>query len=96
MNVPVLRIPFSEDDKKFIHLGLDEILDSGFLTMGTYTRRLEEMFAEFIGVHNAISCSSGLAPSEYSMIVAAGETAQICNPAEKCSGPPQRCGAKRI
>ena len=64
MDIPILRIPFSEEDKKFIHLGLDQILRSGFLTMGKYTRQFEEMFAEFIGVRYAVSCNSGTAALE--------------------------------
>ena len=40
-----------------------EVLESGWLVHGTYNRRLEEDFAEFVGVEHAItvnSCTSGL------------------------------------
>jgi len=47
-----------------IHAGLDEILESGILTMGKYTHRFEEMFAQFASTHYAISCSSGTAAIE--------------------------------
>ena len=32
INVPILQIPFDEDDRAFIHEGIEDILDSGFLT----------------------------------------------------------------
>ncbi len=64
MKVPVLRIPFSGADSRFITSGLDEILKSGSLTMGNYTRRFEEMFAAFAQARYAISCNSGTAAIE--------------------------------
>src|SRR5215472_6950279 len=39
------------------------------------------------------SCSSGLAPSEYSTMNPAGEAAATASPAEKAGAPAQRCGA---
>src|SRR5262249_32875707 len=39
------------------------------------------------------SCSSGLAPSEYSTRTRAGEAAATCSPAAKAGAPAQRCGA---
>ena len=64
MKVPILRIPFSEEDVGFITQGLGNILSSGFLTMGKYTSQFEEMFAEFTGARFAISCNSGTSALE--------------------------------
>lgn len=64
MNVPILRIPFSEQDIDFLKDGLGHIVSSGFLTMGQYTKQFEESFVEFTGAENAISCSNGTAGLE--------------------------------
>ncbi len=58
-NVPILRIPFSQKDVRFIQEGIDDILDSGFLSMGKYTREFEALFAEFAQARHAVSCSNG-------------------------------------
>ena len=62
-NVPILRVPFDADDKKFIHEGLDKILASGHLTCGSFTKSFEEEFAKLVGVPHAIAtanCTTGL------------------------------------
>jgi perosamine synthetase len=63
MNVPILRIPFDESAKETISKGVLEVLDSGHLTMGRFTREFEERFAELVGVRYAVatnSCTSAL------------------------------------
>lgn len=62
--VPILRIAFGEEDREFLHAGLEEILGSGQLTQGQYVSRFEEMFAEFAGCQYAIACSNGTAALE--------------------------------
>jgi perosamine synthetase len=64
MNVPIIRIPYSPEDRRVIRSGLDEILDSGVLTMGKFTKRFEEMFAAFSGCRRAVACSNGTAALE--------------------------------
>ncbi len=64
MNVPIIRIPFSEEDVGFIQNGVAEVLASGMLTMGKYTRQFEEAFAEFTGAQEAMACSNGTAAIE--------------------------------
>ena len=64
MNVPILRIPFSERDREFLRKGMDEILGSGMLTMGKYTRQFEELFAKFSGARYCIAVSNGTAALE--------------------------------
>lgn len=59
MNVPILRVPFAAEDVRFLQAGIEEILGSGFLTMGRYTGRFEEMFAKFAQSAHAISCGNG-------------------------------------
>lgn len=64
MNVPILRIPFSEEDKHFIYKSLDHVLASGFLTMGPFTREFEARFVEFTGTQYALACNSGTSALE--------------------------------
>ena len=45
MRVPILKVPFSEEDKRFIGERVSSVLDSGMLTLGANTREFEELFA---------------------------------------------------
>ena len=49
MEVPILRIPFSLDDKQEITTSISQVLDSGHLTMGKYTREFDERFTAMAG-----------------------------------------------
>ena len=62
--VPILRIPFSSDDARFLQEGWTRVLESGFLTLGSYTRRFEELFQEFTGAIYAVAVNSGTAALE--------------------------------
>lgn len=64
MDVPVLDIPFSDAERDFIRDGIDEILDSGFLTMGEKTETFETSFQEFAGTSHAVACDSGTSALE--------------------------------
>ena len=61
LNIPILRIPFTDEDRQFIQNGISDILDSGFLTMGKYTRQFEEGFAELTGAKYCIAVSNATA-----------------------------------
>jgi perosamine synthetase len=58
MNVPILRIPYSDHDRKDIHENIDRVLSSGHLTMGEFTAEFEREFAKFNGSRFAVACSS--------------------------------------
>ena len=64
MKVPILRVPFSDDDRRFLHEAIDEVLSSGFLTMGRFTREFEDRFAEFTDAKHALACNSGTSALE--------------------------------
>jgi len=64
MNIPILRIPFAEEDKAFIETELRKIFDSGFLTMGKYTHEFEGLFSNFTGAKYAVAVSNGTAALE--------------------------------
>ncbi|MBI2322524.1 MAG: DegT/DnrJ/EryC1/StrS family aminotransferase, partial [Chloroflexi bacterium] len=64
MNVPILRLSFDREDREFLVRGMNEILDSGMLTMGKYTAEFEERFAAFCGARHVVACSNGTAALE--------------------------------
>lgn len=64
MKIPILRIPFKDSERAFIQNGMNQILDSGMLTMGRFTAEFEERFAAFTGAHQAVACSNGTAALE--------------------------------
>ncbi len=64
MNVPILRVPFSDDSTRFIHEGIDQILASGHLSQGSQTAAWENSFADFTGAKHAIACANGTAALE--------------------------------
>ena len=63
MQIPILRIPFTDDDIGFVQEGIRQVMKSGYLVMGKYTQMFEEKFKEFVGCKYAIatnSCTSAL------------------------------------
>ena len=62
--IPLLRLNYSKREKKFISLGIKEILNSGFLTMGKKVEHFEELFAKFIGTKYAVAVNSGTSALE--------------------------------
>lgn len=64
MDVPILKIPFTEDDADHICRELKELLVVGHLAMGRHCRDFEKAFAQFCGVNFALGCSNGTAALE--------------------------------
>jgi len=64
MQVPAAKIYFSEEDRKRILKQVDEILESGQLILGKYTREFEEKFAKYVGVKYAVAVNSGTSALE--------------------------------
>jgi len=64
MKIPILRIPFSDEDLFFIHEGLEEIFKTGQLTLGKNVKEFESQFANFIGVDYALGVNSGTSSLE--------------------------------
>ncbi len=62
--IPLLRLKYSKREKKFISLGIEEILNSGFLTMAKKVKQFEELFAKFIGTKYAVAVNSGTSSIE--------------------------------
>lgn len=64
MNVPAASIYFPPDDRAMILQQIDEVLQSGQLTLGKHGRQFEQEFAEKIGTADAIAVSSGTSAIE--------------------------------
>ena len=64
MRIPILRIPFTDDDISFVQSGIGEVLKSGQLAMGKYVVEFERRFAEFVGTKYAVGVNSGTSALE--------------------------------
>lgn len=58
MRVPITRPYFSQECRRRIREGIDEILASGRLMLGPYTEKLEAAFAERVGTPYAVSVNT--------------------------------------
>ena len=64
MQIPAAKIYFPEEDRTELLEQIDEILESGQLTLGKYTKEFEERFAEYVGTKYAIAVNSGTSALE--------------------------------
>ncbi len=64
MNIPLLRLKYSEDDITFVQEGIREILLSGYLTMAEKVKRFEKEFAAWVGTKYAVGTNSGTSSLE--------------------------------
>lgn len=62
--IPAARIYFPKEDRKKILKQIDEILESGQLTLGKYGRKFEQKFAEYVGTKYTIAVNSGTSALE--------------------------------
>ena len=67
-NVPSAKIYFPEEDRKKILNKIDDVLKSGYLTLGKYGKELEQKFAKYTGTKYAIAVNSGTSALEISLI----------------------------
>ena len=67
LTVPAAKIEFTAEDRQWIADRIQEILESGQLTLGKYGKAFEEKFAELCGVEHAIAVNSGTAALEISL-----------------------------
>ena len=65
--IPILRLPYSTEEIDFLKQGLEEILNSGFLTMDKKVFEFERLFSEFVGVKYAVAVNSGTSALEISL-----------------------------
>ena len=81
LGVPAARIVFPADDRAEIAAAVTEILATGSLTLGPYTRRLEEAFAAAHGARYAAATSSGTAALDIALRVAGVRGRDVIVPA---------------
>lgn len=62
--IPILRVPFSDEDHAFISTGISEVLSSGMLSMGPKTTSFEDEFGHWVGVDHCIATSNGTSALE--------------------------------
>ncbi len=67
MQIRPFHFDFTEQDIAEFQEGAANVLRSGNLILGEYTRRFEEAFARFVGVKHAISVNSGSSALEFLM-----------------------------
>ena len=67
MQIPPVRVVFSDDDRKEILRRIDDCLAGGRVAQGPNTREFEEAFAHYVGTKHAVAVSSGGAALEVGM-----------------------------
>ena len=64
MKIPILKLPYTEEDIDYIKEEIEKILRSGTITMGSRVQTFEEQFASFCGVKYALATNSGTSSLE--------------------------------
>ena len=64
MKIPILRLPYTTEEMEFIRDGIRDVLESGYLTMGTRVAQFEQAFAAYTGTHYALATNSGTSSLE--------------------------------
>ena len=62
--IPILRLNYSTSEKKNISEGINEILNSGYLTMSKNVFQFEKLFAKYVGAKYAVAVNSGTSALE--------------------------------
>jgi perosamine synthetase len=81
VRVPAAAVHFPEQDRRWVLERIDEVLQSGRLTLGPYTRALEEEFARLCGVRYAVATGSGTAALEMALRAIGVEGREVVVPA---------------
>ena len=64
INIPLIRIKYTDKEIKFIQNGVKDILESGYLTMGSKVKEFEQEFSNFIDTKHAVAVNSGTSSLE--------------------------------
>ena len=65
--IPILRLNYSKNEKGNISKGINEILNSGHLTMSKKVFQFEKLFAQYVGTKYAAAVNSGSSALEISL-----------------------------
>lgn len=79
--VPAARIDFRPEDRRWIAERIEEILESGQLTLGKYGKQFEEAFARLCGVKHAVAVNSGTSALEIALRAQGVEGRDVLVPA---------------
>jgi len=79
--VPAAKIEFSPEDRRWIADRIEEILESGQLTLGKYGAAFEEGFAKLCGTKHAVAVNSGTAALEIALRAVGVEGRDVLVPA---------------
>lgn len=64
MRIPILRIPFTDEEIASVQSKIGEVLKSGQLAMGKFVAEFEKGFSDFVGTTYAIGVNSGTSALE--------------------------------
>jgi len=67
MNIPILRLPYTNEEIAEIQEGVACVLRSGVLTKGSTVEAFEHEWAAYCGVQHALACASGTSALEMIM-----------------------------
>src|SRR6266487_7191386 len=81
MNIPAARIVFSDDDRAAALAMIDQSLQTGALTLGPYTRELEDAFRARHDASFAVAVSSGTSAIEIILRTIGVEGREVIVPA---------------
>ena len=80
-SVPAAKISFAREDRRWIAERIEEVLESGQLTLGPYGDQLERGFAKLCGVPHGVAVSSGTAALEIVLRTLGVENRDVLVPA---------------
>lgn len=64
MNIPILRLPYTNEEMTEIQEGIAGVIRSGMLTKGETVTQFEQEWAKYCGTKYAVACTSGTAALE--------------------------------
>ncbi|MFW9888407.1 MAG: DegT/DnrJ/EryC1/StrS family aminotransferase [Candidatus Thorarchaeota archaeon] len=80
MRIPAAKIYFPESDWDEILERTRDVLSSGWLTLGKYTKELEKKFSESHGISHAVATNSGTSSLEIAMRILNPEGGEVICP----------------
>ena len=80
MNIPILRIPFEDEEINSIKISIEDVLKSGYLAMGKNVKKFEEKFANFIKTKYTICVNSGTSAIEICLRTIGVENSSVLVP----------------
>jgi len=64
MKIPILKIPYTEEEITEVQEGIADVMRSGILSGGEVVKQLEREWAAYCGTKYAVACTSGTAALE--------------------------------